>query len=94
MAEDKELAEEGMLLIGDKGKILGGFRGDNPQLIPESKMRSYRAENHIRSQPRAKVRAVVARLAPQGGMPHGLRPSKAGLRAMAISSWPGPFAMR
>ena len=47
MAESKELAEEGMLFVGDKGKILAGFRGDNPQLIPEAKMRSYRAEHSI-----------------------------------------------
>ena len=26
MGENKELAEEGMLFVGDKGKILGGFR--------------------------------------------------------------------
>jgi predicted dehydrogenase len=45
MAENKELAEEGMLFVGDKGKILAGFRGENPQLIPESKMQAYRAEN-------------------------------------------------
>jgi predicted dehydrogenase len=45
MAENKELAEEGMLLVGDKGKILGGFRAENPQLIPESKMRAYRTAN-------------------------------------------------
>lgn len=44
MAENKELGEEGMLFVGDKGKILGGFRSDNPQLIPEARMRSYRAE--------------------------------------------------
>ena len=35
MAEDKELAEEGMLFVGDGGKILGGFRSESPQLIPE-----------------------------------------------------------
>ncbi len=47
MAEDKELAEEGMLFVGDKGKILGGFRAENPQLIPDEKMRAYRAANNI-----------------------------------------------
>ena len=30
MAENKELAEEGMMFVGDKGKILGGFRSENP----------------------------------------------------------------
>jgi predicted dehydrogenase len=43
MAENKELAEEGMLFVGDQGKILGGFRSENPQLIPEGKMKAYRA---------------------------------------------------
>ena len=47
MAENKELAEEGMLFVGDKGKILGGFRSENPQLIPEAKMKAYRAANNI-----------------------------------------------
>ena len=40
MAEDKELAEEGMLFVGDKGKILGGFRGENAQLISQGSSRS------------------------------------------------------
>ena len=43
MSENKEFAEEGMLFVGDKGKILGGFRAENPQLIPEERMRAYRA---------------------------------------------------
>lgn len=33
MSENKELAEEGMLFVGDKGKILGGFRSENPRLL-------------------------------------------------------------
>jgi hypothetical protein len=51
MGENKELAEEGMLFVGDKGKILGGFRSENPQLIPEEKMRAYRAANSIPEPP-------------------------------------------
>jgi predicted dehydrogenase len=47
MAENKELAEEGMMFVGDKGKILGGFRGENARLLPEAKMRAYQAENHL-----------------------------------------------
>jgi len=45
MAENKELDEEGMLYIGDKGKILAGFLSQNPQVIPEAKMRAYQAAN-------------------------------------------------
>ena len=47
MAENKELDEEGMLLVGDRGRILGGFRAENPQVIPEAKMKAYRAANNI-----------------------------------------------
>jgi predicted dehydrogenase len=47
MAENRELAEEGMMFVGDQGKILCGFRGDNPQLIPEAKMRSYQAGSKV-----------------------------------------------
>jgi hypothetical protein len=47
MPENKELAEEGMLFVGDSGKILGGFRSENPQLIPEAKMQAYRKANSL-----------------------------------------------
>ena len=47
IVENKELAEEGMLFIGDQGKILGGFRSENPQLIPEATMRSYRTAHNL-----------------------------------------------
>jgi hypothetical protein len=42
MAEDEELPEEGMMFVGDRGKVLGGFRAENPLLIPEARMRDYR----------------------------------------------------
>jgi hypothetical protein len=35
------LETEGMMFVGDKGKIIGGFRNENPRLLPESKMTSY-----------------------------------------------------
>jgi hypothetical protein len=47
MAEDRELPEEGMMFVGDRGKILGGFRAENPQLIPEARMRAYRKANNL-----------------------------------------------
>jgi hypothetical protein len=47
MAENQEFPEEGMMFVGDKGKILGGFRSENPQLIPEARMRVYRTANHL-----------------------------------------------
>ncbi len=33
--------DEGLLFIGDHGKIFCGFNGENPRLIPEEKMRSF-----------------------------------------------------
>ena len=34
----KELPAEGMMFVGDKGKILAGFHVENPRLIPEKRM--------------------------------------------------------
>jgi hypothetical protein len=36
--DNKELPEEGMMFVGDKGKILAGFNVENPQLISGKKM--------------------------------------------------------
>ena len=36
--DNKEPESEGMMFVGDKGKILGGFRCENPVIIPESRM--------------------------------------------------------
>jgi hypothetical protein len=47
MAENKELEEEGMMFVGDNGKILGGFRSEDAQLIPETKMRAYRTAHNL-----------------------------------------------
>jgi hypothetical protein len=42
LLDDKEdLADEGMLFIGDKGKILCEFRGTKPRLIPQSRHRAF-----------------------------------------------------
>ena len=65
MAENKELAEEGMMFVGDKGKILGGFRSENPQLIPEARMRAYRTANNL-PEPAPRQRGGGGR---QGGDP-------------------------
>lgn len=44
LSENKELAEEGMMFIGDKGKILAGFRSENPQILSGAKTQSDHAE--------------------------------------------------
>jgi hypothetical protein len=63
MAENKELSEEGMIFVGDKGKILGGFRAENALLVPEAKMRSYRTAHNL-PEPPARQRGRGGR---QGG---------------------------
>jgi hypothetical protein len=40
-SDGKDMPTEGMLFVGDKGKILGGFRNEKPMLIPQSKMDAY-----------------------------------------------------
>jgi hypothetical protein len=35
LQQDKDLPAEGMMFVGDKGKILAGFNVDNPQLLSE-----------------------------------------------------------
>ncbi len=42
--EGKELSREGMMIAGDKGKIIAGFRGEGPRLIPESRMKDLKVE--------------------------------------------------
>lgn len=39
--DNLDLADEGMLLIGDKGKILCDFRATNPRLIPQARQRAF-----------------------------------------------------
>jgi predicted dehydrogenase len=41
VADGEDLADEGMLLLGDRGKILAGFSGDAPRLIPAVRMREF-----------------------------------------------------
>ncbi len=39
--DGRGLPNEGMLLVGDRAKILSGFNGSNPRLIPESAMDAF-----------------------------------------------------
>ena len=39
--DNEDLADEGMLFIGDKGKILCDFRATKPRLIPQSRQRAF-----------------------------------------------------
>ncbi len=40
--DNEAMPEEGLLLIGDEGKILGDFMGGGPRLIPKSRMASFK----------------------------------------------------
>ena len=50
--DGKDLPQEGMMFLGDKGKILAGFRNRQPALIPESRMKTYMAGKVIPQEPR------------------------------------------
>ena len=39
--DNKKMPIEGMMFVGDRGKILSGFLLDNPRIIPERRMRDY-----------------------------------------------------
>ena len=36
--DGEDIPSEGLMFVGDKGKILGGFRGEDPRIIPASRM--------------------------------------------------------
>ncbi len=46
-ADHKEFEPEGMMFVGDKGKVVAGFHGEDLQIIPEKKMREYRAAKNL-----------------------------------------------
>jgi Oxidoreductase family, C-terminal alpha/beta domain/Oxidoreductase family, NAD-binding Rossmann fold len=41
LEDNSELTPEGMMFVGDKGKILAGFHCDNPRIIPERNARAF-----------------------------------------------------
>jgi predicted dehydrogenase len=43
MSAKEEMPKEGLLFIGDKGKLLSGYYGGKDRLLPESKFRDYQA---------------------------------------------------
>ena len=56
--DGKELPSEGVMFVGDKGKILAGFYMSDPRLIPERRMSGYAAET--RPQPRQSRQDEIA----------------------------------
>jgi hypothetical protein len=57
-ADRGELALEGMMYVGDKGKILAGFRGENPRILGRPKS----VERQAAAAPRSKDRDRARRL--------------------------------
>jgi predicted dehydrogenase len=39
--DGSEMPDEGLLLVGDHGKLLAGFTADHPRLIPQTRMREF-----------------------------------------------------
>ena len=79
MSENKELAEEGMLFVGDKGKILGGFRSENPTNPRRKRCRASAAP------PPPPIATPIVKTATPRGSPL----SKAARAVTAIFNWPG-----
>ena len=42
--DGRDMPEEGMMFVGDKGKILAGFRGEDPEIIPSRLMKAYQGD--------------------------------------------------
>jgi hypothetical protein len=57
-AENKELPAEGLMFVGDQGKILGGFLCENPRVISGPKAREFGATQTPSSQERERDRTV------------------------------------
>jgi hypothetical protein len=45
--DGRDMPEEGMMFVGDRGKILGGFRGEDPEIIPSRLMKAYQGEKKL-----------------------------------------------
>jgi len=52
--DNKSIQGEGMMFVGDKGKIIATFHGENPRIIPEKKMRAYTGEKEVRREGRSR----------------------------------------
>jgi len=60
--ENQELQAEGMMFVGDKGKILAGFLCQDPRIIPERKAREFEAAKDKGSpSPQERSRGQAAR---------------------------------
>jgi hypothetical protein len=82
-ADGQELNAEGMMFVGDKGKILAGFLIENPRIIPEKKMREYQGPKPP-YQPPVRV--------PLGGINEFVAACRGGRRSSADFMYAGPIS--
>lgn len=47
IGDGRDIAEEGMMLVGDKAKIICGFEGQTPHIIPRQVMRRYHGPHTV-----------------------------------------------
>lgn len=67
---DAELQPEGMMFVGDKGKVLAGFRGEGPRLLTEQKSREFTAQDPPRQRGQERGGGLAAWVAAvRGGKP-------------------------
>ena len=45
--DNRDMPNEGMMFVGDKGKILAGFRGERPEIIPSRLMNAYKGKKDL-----------------------------------------------
>jgi hypothetical protein len=45
--DNRDMPDEGMMFVGDKGKILAGFRGQQPEILPSRLMRIFGGEKDL-----------------------------------------------
>ena len=55
LAQDNEsMPAEGMMFVGDKGKILASFHGNEPRVIPKKKMQAYAGAKELPAETRTR----------------------------------------
>jgi hypothetical protein len=68
--ENKELPEEGMMFVGDKGKILAGFNIQDPQIISGTKMQAAAAPDKRNREERTQGALTLFADACKSGKPY------------------------
>lgn len=67
--DGKPMPAEGLLFVGDEGKILAGFSGSDPKLIPSGKMTAFKQPPQSLPRPKDELSQWID--ACQGGPPSG-----------------------